>query len=230
MVRNIPFGGSVLTLPDGPSNGDWYGIANIDGSASITHPMSVQVSQAGFDAGQLIEGSVIFPVNEPYGYAIATFNEGGNSWAITFGNGSALIPVRARTQATALNGTVVGGGPSVVCEVTFVPLAGGAAPDLEISWFVTAQNSESGTFTPQITATPQGGSPTVLAQSAQYIAGQSFCWKGSITSGNGFPGFFVAGTQYTIALTSSAGDASQTLGFETVGVSAAIRVNQLPFL
>ena len=79
MIKRIPAGGTTVTLPANPSSGDYYELADTDGSCGPTSPIIVVPG----NAAQSIHGglsSISFA--GPFAWAWAVYDEGISDWVI----------------------------------------------------------------------------------------------------------------------------------------------------
>ena len=77
--------GALLTLPSSPQSGDTYGFADVDGSCSSTHPITVAIS----GPGQTIQGGAAVQFATAFASATFVFDEASKSWAVTAKSASA---------------------------------------------------------------------------------------------------------------------------------------------
>ena len=83
MIKRIPAGGTTVTLPANPSSGDYYELADTDGSCGSTSPIIVVPG----NAAQSIHGglsSISFA--GPFAWAWAVYDEGISDWVIYSGS------------------------------------------------------------------------------------------------------------------------------------------------
>jgi hypothetical protein len=110
---SIPGGGTTLTLPDDPSDGDWYEWANPDDSASVADPVVVGLSLAAIAAGVTIQGASAQRFSTPGTSGRATFDDASDTWWIASAQFAATptagsFPVRETTSHATAYATATG--------------------------------------------------------------------------------------------------------------------------
>lgn len=76
--RQIPTGGTMLSLPDDPNTGDSYGFGDADGTCSDTHPLILLAS-----TGTTIRGDDTFSATAAYSAGRVEFDGNSASWIVT---------------------------------------------------------------------------------------------------------------------------------------------------
>lgn len=106
----IPAGGTTVTLPSQPSEGDFYLVADADGSCSGAKPMIIAAA-----AGDTISGAASTSFSTARSAAIVMFDASADTWIVFSGQtssagGGSLTIVKDFTFATA--------SPLVLCPMT----------------------------------------------------------------------------------------------------------------
>lgn len=102
-VRAIPGGGTTLTLPAAPENGDVYEFSDVDGSCAVANPITLDGN------GHTIRGAAMLAFAQPYSSATVAYVAAVRAWAViatSLGNGGG-----GGTNATSIQGTPVEAPP-----------------------------------------------------------------------------------------------------------------------
>jgi|SRR5208337_1614466 len=219
-VRNIPSGGTALILPPNPSNGEWYGFFNPDGSASPSNPLILEVENG---TGQEIAGQTSLTFPTAYQWGVAIFNDVSNTWSLQQGTSEDTVGIaQNRVTTEQVSGIAIGAnGANIVPALSFTPKYTGK---VSISCFASWAAPGSGdVVTPGVTYTPSGSGLIVAIQFAQFgnVVGE-------VAATLEIDGLIV-GKLYTFQFESSVGDAAFTIGHGSNGaIAAALTVAELP--
>jgi hypothetical protein len=82
VLRHIPAGGTALFLPNEPNDGDAYGFADVDGSASSASPVGLVLQAESLAAGIVIQGAPQVLFEAAYAAATATYSAKLKAWSV----------------------------------------------------------------------------------------------------------------------------------------------------
>lgn len=118
----VPGGGVgvTLTLPDEPSDGDWYEWANPDDSVALTHPLTLALSATALAAGVTIQGASSQRFTTPGTSGRATFDDASDTWWISSAQFAATPTAGSfAKRETTTHVTAYASGTGVPIEVAF---------------------------------------------------------------------------------------------------------------
>jgi hypothetical protein len=211
-VTAIPAGGTTLTLPPAPSDGDWYEWADEDGTCSATNPLIIAAG-----AGSTIRGQATIESAQPYAAGRVRYFAKEDSWAVISQTAANASTVPNYSQGKAASGAAVAAGGVIVSTVLTPKVSGKVVVSFSAGW--TAPGA--GVVTPILQHTSTAG--TVVDFTFPQFATLAECIGCTIEIDG-----LTLGTAYTFEGVTTAGDHALVLGITaSPGSGAVIRASEL---